>query len=178
MLTQKLGCTFFSFCCRFVVSVRSSTSIVQLSELLTHKRERYMKCRRLISSVSSRISATPNSLKQTSVPSSLRGTRLIAHLHEHGDAITRSSIRTFETFIFVFNELRFSCLVSKFDSLLDFLGKFGRKHFFYCSMSVNAAGTSFASASSDGTIKIWSFSKFTGQLTGAIRADATYVYST
>uniref|UniRef100_A0A0N5ASF0 non-specific serine/threonine protein kinase n=1 Tax=Syphacia muris TaxID=451379 RepID=A0A0N5ASF0_9BILA len=113
-------------------TIRSSASIAQISELLMHKRERYMKCQQHVKFPNVGASALISRSSNSGMLSSLRGTKLVAHLHEHCAAIT--------------------------------------------SMSLNSTGTGFASASSDGTVKIWSMSKFGGQLTTAIRADATYAY--
>ncbi|VIO93356.1 Protein kinase domain containing protein [Brugia malayi] len=69
-------------------AVRSSACKIMLSELLTHKRERYAKRQRLHPIIYSG-SSSANSNSSLPLPSIRLGSNLVSHLHEHKAAITK-----------------------------------------------------------------------------------------
>uniref|UniRef100_A0A183E116 non-specific serine/threonine protein kinase n=1 Tax=Gongylonema pulchrum TaxID=637853 RepID=A0A183E116_9BILA len=116
-----------------VGSLRSSACGVMLSELLTHKKERYSKRQQLHPVIYSGSSSALSSSSVTQLPSPRVGSRLICHLHEHKAPINR--------------------------------------------LAQNANGSHFASAGNDGAVKLWSLNRIQGEFNTAIRADATILFS-
>lgn len=70
------------------VAARSSFCKTMLSDLLTHKRERYVRRQRLHPIIYSG-SSSANSNSSLPLPSIRLGSNLVSHLHEHKAAVNK-----------------------------------------------------------------------------------------